>query len=340
MPSLKQVLGCWIHERWKTEIALSPWSSRLCGLSWVDLCNRNEELLQGDNGAKVCQWEGSSFLTVARLNPKVGGRLLRSCLRQWPLALPQAAGAIAQAAPPQISVILPVGGEERKQSFTRVLSSLLFQSYPHIEIVVVEHGVDRCYEDACPPTVKYVFVRKDEDEEFNKSLALNMGARTASAAYLLLHDADIVVPRAYVERVVSHLDSGWEAIRPIRFSFNLEKEDSMEFICSNGKSLPKRVHWIQQNNPGLSTAIFKKVYEEIGGHDERFEGWGGEDLEFLDRLRTRRLFRGGYLPVIHLWHTTAPKKRSGERNNDLLLERLRLPVQTRIEQLRAEYFYH
>ena len=83
-----------------------------------------------------------------------------------------------------------------------------------------------------------------------------------------------------------------------------------------GQHLPGTVESVLQNFP-LSTAVTKLAFKRIGGCDEQFEGWGGEDLEFLDRLKVTKLFPGSYAPGVHLWHAPAPKKESGDRNLDL-----------------------
>jgi len=60
-------------------------------------------------------------------------------------------------------------------------------------------------------------------------------------------------------------------------------------------------------------------------------------VEFLDRLKTLRLFPGSYLPGIHLWHATSPKKATGDRNNDLMQKLAAIPVPERIRSLREKY---
>jgi GT2 family glycosyltransferase len=90
-----------------------------------------------------------------------------------------------------------------------------------------------------------------------------------------------------------------------------------------------------QNFAGGSCAVRRDVYEAIGGHDEDFVGWGGEDVEFLDRLETRNVFRGAWMPAIHLWHPPAPSKITGDRNSALMADKGAIPPLQRIEALRA-----
>ncbi|MCC7096261.1 MAG: hypothetical protein IT472_03660 [Thermomonas sp.] len=91
---------------------------------------------------------------------------------------------------------------------------------------------------------------------------------------------------------------------------------------------------IVENTP-MPIAVRKTTYWAIGGHDEDYAGWGGEDTEFLDRLRTRRISEAGWLPLLHVWHAAAPNKASGDRNHRLHEAKMRTSSATRIQALRA-----
>ena len=58
----------------------------------------------------------------------------------------------------------------------------------------------------------------------------------------------------------------------------------------------------------------REAFELVGGMDERFRGWGGEDVSFMRALDTlygkHRTFNG---PVYHLWHPTIPGLWKGTR---------------------------
>jgi len=327
-----EVLGCWLHERWRTECALSPALGRLTGIVWQDLCNRHERLLPGsDARSRVCDWADSSWLTVARVFPRAGARLLAHCLREWPVRF--SAEPLSATGNPRLSVVIPVGGADRISQFHTVLRSFFSQSEQKIEIIAVEHADTSLYRDACLGGARYVHVHRAPGAHFNKSAAMNAGVREARSDVVLLHDGDVVVPEGYVRSILDRVALGWEAVRPIRFLFLLDKASSGRFV-SQGE-LPRSVSEVQQHNPGLSTAVRHDVYWAIGGHDERFEGWGGEDNEFLDRLQTRRLFAGAYAPGIHLWHAAAPKKSSGDRNQSLAAEIRQRSPQERIASLVA-----
>jgi hypothetical protein len=326
------VAGCWVHERWRAEIALrlGPFAPRR--FAWASLHNRHEQVRRLPDGAVECVWRGSSPLTVARVFPEVGSRLLGHCLQEWPIRLstePPASGN------PALSVVLPVGGADRLDLFRAVVQAFLAQSLRRIEIVVVEHAATPVYEAHCPPGARYIHLPRGASQQFNKSRALNAGVAAARAGFLLLHDADTVPPERLCENVVARLTEGYDGLIPIRLLFRLDREASAAFQQSRGSRLPAAVSEVMLNSPGGSQAVSREAFEGVGGYDERYEGWGGEDEEFLERLMTRRFFRGGFAPMIHLWHPEATQKASGDRNARLSAEILAQPAGERIRRLRS-----
>jgi glycosyltransferase involved in cell wall biosynthesis len=240
---------------------------------------------------------------------------------------------IAPDVDPLVSVILPVGGLDRLPQFKAVLGCFCCQSEERIEIVAAECSEVPQYHVHCPPGIRHLHIPCAAGSQFNKSRAMNEGVKNARAGVVLLHDADVVVPRDYVKGVLDRLYCGYDAIRPIRFLFHLVMEASQTFAQCG--AWPIEVLSVEQNNPGLSTAVRKDVYAAIGGHDKRFDGWGGEDNEFLDRLKTRRLYHGGYESAVHLWHPAAPKKADGTRNREMAARIRSVSPEERILRLTA-----
>lgn len=322
---LRARLGCWAHERWRAECALRPGLAWASGIDWTDLCNRHERLERVERGRR-CPWPDSSCLTVARVFPEVGARLLARCLEEWPIGWSGGAGL---SPTPEVSVVLPVGGADRVAQMTAVVRCFLGQSFSGAELIVSEYGVASALEGLLPPGVRHVFTASS-GAAFNKSRAMNRGVEAARGPVVVLHDADVLVPRDYLSQVAGALAAGWDAVRPVRFLFMADAAASEAVVAGR---LPAALAEIQQNTAGLSTAVRRTTYLALGGHDERFEGWGGEDTEFLDRLRTRRLHPGAWLPAVHLWHAAAPGKRAGARNADQMKRILAVPVEERIRAL-------
>jgi hypothetical protein len=324
--TLKNKIGCWWHERWRAECALRPAWSKWTGIRWLDLRNRNEALVAGsDAAAREGGWRHSSWLTVARVFPETGARLYNHCFKEWPFALerPPHDGALVPA--PAVSVVIPFGGSGRGRSFDAVLSAFLSQADVRPEIVVAEYAEQPELAGRLPPGVRHVRVPPRAGERgFSRARTLNAGAACATGRYLVLHDADIVVPRTYLQAIVARLDAGWDALQPLRFLFYLDESASRQFASAGGAFKPRAVDRIRQNFSGGSLAITREAYAGVGGHDEDFSGWGAEDQEMLDRIAARRMFRGGFAPAVHLWHP--PQARgSADGNTGLLAEKLRIP---------------
>jgi hypothetical protein len=91
---------------------------------------------------------------------------------------------------------------------------------------------------------------------------------------------------------------------------------------------------VQNLEAGGSMAIRADTYRAIGGMDETFVGWGGEDNEFWDRCLTRPTWIWGYEPIVHLWHPSQPHKlRSDNPNLARAKELMAQPADRRIAAL-------
>ncbi|AIE74670.1 MULTISPECIES: glycosyltransferase family A protein [unclassified Synechocystis] len=336
MATLKEQLGCWLNERWKTELVLkAPRLAESLGLSWLDLCNRSEQLLIDPvTGGRICQWQFSSQLTAARFFPEVGRRLLLHCLDIWPVNF-RPINVANESFKPEISIIVGVRGKSRLPQFFACLASLEAQEAIDIEVIVIEQSWEKEFEKILPQNIRYFHQNiPTPDIPYNRSWAFNFGVKQARGKYVVLHDADMLAPKQFARSIADVLDKGIDAVRPPRLIFYLDQFTSKHI--QDKHQLPDKltISKIIANNR-TPVATTKEAYLNIGGHDEAFWGWGGEDDEFMDRLRTLNIAEGGWLPIIHLWHPVAPKKASGDRNAQLCDTRLKMPVQQRIDELRA-----
>lgn len=332
MSTIRQQLGCWFHERARTELVLrQPRLARGVGLSWLDLCNRNEKLtLDEETGTRICDWEDSSVLTVGRVFPAVSERLYAHCFSQWPIEL-NFDDTQATSGSPDASVMIAVGGAERLPLLRIVLASLRAQVGVAFEIIIVEQSVRAQLEGSLPSDVVYAHAPSPEPSKgFNKSHALNVAAEHAKADVLFVHDGDYVVPKGYLAETIRILGDR-DACRPARLLFYLDRA-ATEHAVAHDSMIKIGIEKVVQNNP-TPIAVTAHAYHRIGGHDESYFGWGGEDLEFLSRLRCSQRENGGTLPVVHLWHPAAPKKASGDRNRGHHQCVMAVPPQQRIERL-------
>ena len=301
--------------------------------SWLDLCNRHERLTTDviTNG-RTCEWRDSSQLTVGRVFPRVADRLLQHCIAKWPVRFNfDSTPCLSEI--PTASVLMAIGGGERLPQFYLALAALRSQTHQALEVIVVEQGPTASLQRTLPVDVRYEHDLVAAGTPFNKSRALNRAAAVARGDVLLIHDADFVVPVDYAAEVTQSL-RGVSGVRPARFIFYLDQPSTVRLMESRAMTSSSSVEYVTQNTP-CPMALKRSTYWDIGGHDESFVGWGGEDVEFLSRLRTLTVAEGGWLPTIHLWHPSAPRKASGHRNQRQQDELLATDPRVRIERLRS-----
>jgi len=315
MPSIRDYITCWIRERLRTEFILRPWMAARFGLTWRDICNRIDDLRTGpDDISKFVNAPDSSYLKAAQLFPAVGGRILRQAMIEYPFRL-QSISTTQGAASPEISVIIPFVGTDRLTQLQTVLDGFYAQDHTSFEVILVQGSPAETNPLKLTSFVRSIYLPEPPGGRFNKSRLFNAGVRESRAPYMLLHDADILVPHNFVKTCHSLLKQGWEAFCPIRFLFYLSTKQTAELMSlPEAETLPGEIAEIRQNFAGGSVAISRAAFDDIGGFDESFEGWGGEDVEFLHRARRKHFLSGSLMPALHLWHPPAAGKNQQHPN--------------------------
>ena len=280
--------------------------ARMVGRSrWVGLANRRDRLHGTRDGEGVfCEGPWSSDLHVCSVFPGLGRLLLARAMRDWPFSLRPR----THRGDPEITFVLPFRGRERLPLLQATLASLLAQEGATVECVVVEQSQESAL-TSVPEGVRYVHLPHPSDPlAWRKAWALNVGVRTARAPVVVCHDADILVPVGYAREALRVIAEGAEVAQLGRFLFYLGRAATARVVASGslrGAGAPERVN---QNWPGGTIALRRCTFDEIGGFDDEFVGWGGEDNEFFDRCLSRRFLRHAHLPFAHLWHPAQPRK--------------------------------
>jgi glycosyltransferase involved in cell wall biosynthesis len=162
---------------------------------------------------------------------------------------------------------------------------------------------------------------------YNKSLCANIAALEADSKILIFADADCLIAPEAVKKAIIDIDSGrhsWGTINT--HVLRLSKEET-EIFLEDSLPISKEKSYVGQKCGGLFL-ITRDLFIKIGGYDERFEGWGGEDTALsllLDSIEK------GYLPekeevLVHLWHPCQISKtpnvfHSKNKNNEFLITR-------------------
>ncbi|MGD9583398.1 MAG: glycosyltransferase family 2 protein [Lysobacterales bacterium] len=272
-----------------------------------------------------------------KVMPVLGSALMRRALADH--AIRHAASPCAPGdQEPQISFIIGHRGEARLPHLLATLASIAAQRDAPVECIVVEQDEEPRLIGRLPAWVRHVHTPSPTpDMPYCRSWAFNIGARHARGELLVLHDNDMLVPVDYAARLLAQTQQGYEVVNLKRFIFYLSAAHSDAFFCGTKGLLAHPPETVTQNlEAGGSVAITQRAFEAIGGMDESFIGWGGEDNEFWERAQTQRVWPFGCLPLVHLWHPA----QSGKYEKDkATLQRYRallaIPVQSRIATLRA-----
>lgn len=156
---------------------------------------------------------------------------------------------------------------------------------PNAKIIIVEQNTETDITEVSGLVEEHLKI-KTKESLFCKSLLLNEGYNVSQSKYLIINDNDCIIDfnmLRSIDTFYSVLDK--HVILPYNKPvINLTENQTVEFINNsnaafnyNSLNLIRR-GWISQ---GGVVMISSENYYNIGGHDPRFIGWGGEDDAFF-----------------------------------------------------------
>lgn len=303
--------------------------------------NRDEQLIPDSSGSYArCDWLWTSDLHIAKVFPSLGRALMERTLDDYPITF--RSEPVQRQETPDVSFVIGHRGLARVPHLMATLSTIAAQVDVAFECIVVEQSNEPEIETLLPSWVRYVHTPLPyEDMPYSRSWTFNVGAEMARGSLLIFQDNDMLVPQRYAAEIAAHYKVGYEVINIKRFIFYLDKEHSEKILTSRdvvADAPPEAV--VQNLEAGGSFGMARDAFFEIGGFDESFVGWGGEDNEFWERAQTRSIWPFGYVPIVHLWHENQPGKSDPNRRTAELLEkRSSIPAAKRIEELRERNFH-
>lgn len=352
--SIKEKLGTLVYD-WPRFLACMAKRQ-----GWMHMRNRNDQLKSSADGKGVeCDWEYTRTLHLCDVFPITGSWLMKRALQEYPIESKNRPDHVSaerccwngelnagEADLPEVSILIGHRGINRLPLLQLVLKSFAAQQGVRFEVVVVEQDSAPLLRDKLPDWVRYVHNPCPPTMAYNRSQAFNVAADYARAPLLVLHDNDMMVPTCYAAEMIRWQRQGFEIINLKRFIFYLaepkdadrENEDA-SYWCNDELSWMLVGEVVENLEGGGSLSIRTDVYNAIGGFDEDFVGWGGEDNEFWDRCLTRNVYEFAYLPIVHLWHPPQSGKRAkgglGSDTAELTRERRAIPTKERIRMLNA-----
>ena len=208
---------------------------------------------------------------------------------------------------------------DRRANLLTVLAWLARVS--ELEVIVVEQDAIPRIQEALPDAgCKWIFAYNPGP--FNKSWGFNVGVRYCSTPILGFGDADLIVD-GVLAQCIAYCARGIQTLKPYRRLIDLTPEETAIVRGGNYGFQPSRSEASAPNRePRGEFVVFggglffmrTDAFRQVGGWDERFVGWGGEDDAMTYKIERSRLsaVELDEHPAIHLWHRRSPEATSGQ----------------------------
>ncbi len=189
----------------------------------------------------------------------------------------------------KVSVVVPARDEQG--SMAALLDSLLEQTWPAAEIIVVDAGsVDRTAEIVREYSAAMVSIRLLTLGPAFPGIARNAGVAAAVTEHIAFTDAGIVLDRRWLERLCAPLlETPKAGVRPPDAVFGSYEPVTASFFaqCAATAYVPARSEeqCKQIRGPFIASCLLRKsVFDAAGGFPPYR---AAEDLMFLDTIRDR-----------------------------------------------------
>jgi hypothetical protein len=166
-----------------------------------------------------------------------------------------------------------------------------------------------------------LIVADDDGTAFSKTCAVNAAAAQAGGDVYVIMDADAYLSAATLVACAEDVRGRRAWWMPYKAMWRLRRDPTRKLLAGNPKetmklSLPPHYSdvqggeeaWVWSHAARTHGALCQVVpaagFWEVGGMDERFRGWGGEDSSFafaLDTLWAPRSMNDA-VDAAHLWH--------------------------------------
>ncbi|MBF4565106.1 glycosyltransferase [Plantibacter sp. VKM Ac-2876] len=216
---------------------------------------------------------------------------------------------------PRVSVI--VAHYDQPGELLRTLHALAAQDYPRhlLEVIVADDGSPG---DVMVPDD--VILVRQEDQGFRLAAVRNLGVRASSGEVLCFLDADTVPEPGYVRaltRLPALLPEAVTVGRRRHADFSGIAPDTPVVEAATGRELAEPA-WLAEEYArsrdlrdaddrsyrfmiGAVIACSRSLFDEVGGFDESFTSYGGEDWEWAHRMwQAGAVF--SHVPTAVAWH--------------------------------------
>lgn len=196
-----------------------------------------------------------------------------------------------------VSIIIPLYNGER--FVLEAVESALAQTYPSVEVIVVDDGSTDGGKALLAPYVKTKRIRYFEEPHRGLPAARNKGIRVAKGEYIAFLDADDIFLPEKIERQAAYLDAHPECEAVYSALYHFWEDDpetllTLRYRYYSGRDVFPQL--LRRFFIAPSTVVIRKdVLERRGGFSEDIPI--AEDFEFWLRL-THRGVCVGFLPTV------------------------------------------
>jgi cellulose synthase/poly-beta-1,6-N-acetylglucosamine synthase-like glycosyltransferase len=186
-----------------------------------------------------------------------------------------------------------------------------------IRVILSEHADFPDNELRVPVGVIRIFT--ESTGAFNKARACNRGFLASTENVIALVDADTLMDSRTFSAALNRVDAHDEVMRPFSRLIELSEDQRNAYLQSTVFPQPTQTDRDDARDGDViplcgGIVIMKRDrYFSVGGLDDRFEGWGGED----DALSHALVRTGATIkvvknePAFHLWHDREIRSRIG-----------------------------
>lgn len=197
--------------------------------------------------------------------------------------------------PTKVSIVIPSRGGAMR--LPRLLDSLTRQTHPDWEAIVVvdgdidgSAGVVSTFAESHPDCHVRAIVLP---ENRGRVTALNTGFAEATGEVLLRADDDFVLTAGHLAAHAAPHQAAWEQgtrVGVVGLPINIAPDNA--YMRAYGRWADERGRTQAGATPaaqrwrlwGGNVSCTREVYDEVGGYDPRYRGYGWEDLDFGYRL--------------------------------------------------------
>jgi len=207
--------------------------------------------------------------------------------------------------------------DENRERNLRFVLGWVSRKLPESKIVVVEQDKKPSYVPA--ENVGHMFI--ENDGPFNKAWALNCAAVRAETKKLAFGDCDIVLRDEVLYHSLQFLET-CEAVSSYQKGIVYLSEE--ESASARSKEEPSQWAFAPRSRPPramhipFAAGLFfirKSGFEKVGGWDEEFEGWGGEDDAMSHKIKNLLPWVWLDHPAYHLYHKPADVVKEEHQKN-------------------------